>query len=121
MTVDLRSEHLSVATAGITGNSRIQWDIIEEEEFPAGHCLTPKAVGTPTVPDIPARRSRTVLGPNYLQGVDVEPDHGSGNFSLLCTDTSSQEGNSQSALPLWRTAPTCPPGWAFTLQGVGQG
>ena len=42
MTVDRRRGHLIVAIAGVTGNQRIQQDVIEEEELPAGPLLTPK-------------------------------------------------------------------------------
>ena len=38
--------HMSVHAAGVAGNPRIQWDVIEDEELPAMPRSTPKAIGT---------------------------------------------------------------------------
>jgi hypothetical protein len=41
--------HTSVHVAGVTGNPRIQWDVIEDEEIYAVPRSTPKAIGTPSI------------------------------------------------------------------------
>ncbi len=56
-TADRRSGQLSVAVcghmsahiAGVAGNPRIQWDVIEDEELYAVPRSTPKAIGTPSL------------------------------------------------------------------------
>ena len=54
---DRRSGQLTVAVcghtcahvAGVAGNPRIQWDVIEDDEFHAVPRSTPKAIGTPSL------------------------------------------------------------------------
>ena len=41
--------HTSVHAAGVAGNPRIQWDVLEDEELPAATRSTPKAIGTPSL------------------------------------------------------------------------
>ncbi len=38
--------HTTLISAGIAGNPRIQWDVIEDEEIPAATQSTSKAIGT---------------------------------------------------------------------------
>ena len=40
--------HTSVHTAGVAGNPRIPWDVLEDEELSAAPRSNPKAIGTPT-------------------------------------------------------------------------
>ncbi len=41
--------HTCAHVAGVAGNPRIQWDVIEDEELPAEPRSTPKAIGTPSL------------------------------------------------------------------------
>ncbi len=41
--------HTCAHVAGVAGNPRIQWDVIEDEELHAAPRSTPKAIGTPSL------------------------------------------------------------------------
>ena len=41
--------HTCAHVAGIAGNPRIQWDVIEDEELHAAPRSTPQAIGTPSL------------------------------------------------------------------------